>query len=259
MAKGKKITPGAIAMLSSLGLNTISVYKKPKIALITTGDEVIEPGVPLIPGKVYNSNRYALMAYLKELGVEADYLGNAPDDPDQLSHFISRGLKDYNLVLTTGGVSVGDFDYLGRVYETLGIEKLFWAVQMKPGTPVLAGRFKDTLLISLPGSPAASLIAFEVLVSPVIRKMKGLLHYEKKVHHGIMVDDFNKASDLPRFLRVIVEKDQGEYRVRLSGKQNASVLHSMVEYNALALVKTLNERIKKGDSISFSFNQEEEI
>ena len=255
-----RITPGSIAMLSALGVDRVEVYRRPRIGLITTGDEVIDLGAPLLPGKVYNSNKYAIMAYLKELGAEATSYGIAADDKEILKERFQEALRENDLLLTTGGVSVGDFDFIQEIYDELGIEKLFWGVQMKPGTPALAGCLDGRLVISLPGSPAASLISFEVLAAPVIRSLKGCSHPYKQEYVGRLAEDFHKLSDMPRFLRVVAEKGRdGSYELFLSGKQNAGVLSSMVRYNALALVDQLGVPMKKGDLLRFSFNQEEEL
>lgn len=257
IAQGKKLTPGAIAMLSSLGISTVAVCKRPRVALLTTGNEIVEPGSLLTPGMVFNSNRYALMAYLEEAGVQGEYLGNASDGLVETASLLSRAIGTYDLILTTGGVSVGDYDFISAAYEALDIERLFWGVQMKPGTPVMAGRKERTIVLSLPGSPAASLIAFEALGSPLLRKMRGSLPHEKTWHTGRIGEDFHKAIDMPRFLRVRAEREEEGYVLYLSGKQNASVLHSMVDYNALALVEALNKPVRKGDLIRFSFNGED--
>ena len=254
--QGTAITPGIVAMLTSIGYEFIQVYKKPSIALLTTGDEIIELGQELGIGQIYNSNRYALEAYLTDLKTKVRYYGIAKDDLEELKAKLHRALLENDLVITTGGVSVGDFDHIGELYELLGIEKLFWGVQMKPGTPLLAGRWQDKLVISLPGSPAASLVAFEIIAAPVIRKLKGQKKYLKTKHTGKMIVDFKRKRDMPRILRVIVEDGEKGYEVRLSGKQNAGVLHSLIDYNALAVIGKSDECLKKGDLVDFYFNYE---
>lgn len=258
LEEGMRITPGAIAMLSSLGVDKVQVYRRPKVALITTGDEIRELGEALSRGAVYNSNRYAITAMLTELGAETRYLGIASDDKEALRYLFRTALGDCDLLLTTGGVSVGDFDYIQEIYDDLGIEKLFWGVRMKPGTPVLAGRVGETLVLSLPGSPAASLITFEVLAAPVVRRMGGQARPEKQEHKGILVEGFAKPSDIPRFLRVRVEGGEQGYRLFLSGKQNAGVLSSMIGYDALALVEKLDAPVGAGEILSFRFSGEED-
>lgn len=257
ISPGKKLTPGAMAMLSSLGISTVSVRRKPRVALMTTGNEIIEPGAPLSPGKVYNSNRYALMAYLQEAGAEGKYLGNASDDLSDTVSLLSEAMGCHDLIITTGGVSVGDYDFIAAAYEALGIERLFWGVQMKPGTPVMAGIKGNTVVLSLPGSPAASLIAYEALGSPLLRKIRGSMPFEKPWLWGRMGEDFHKVIDMPRFLRVRAEREKEGYVLYLSGKQNASVLHSMVGYNALALADSLYKPVQKGDLVRFSFSGED--
>ena len=259
LAKGTVLTPGIIAMLSSLGIYEILAYRKPDIALITTGDEVIEVGKQLEIGQVYNSNRYALESFLRQLKVNFTYYGIGKDSIESLKALFLEALAKNDILITTGGVSIGDYDYIIKVYEELGIETLFWGVQMKPGTPVLAGRLGDKIILSLPGSPAASLIAFEILASPMIRKLKGQNNYKKIKHYGKMEDSFKRVRDMTRILRVKVEDSQEGYKVYLSGKQNAGVLHSMIDYNALALVEKSAVLLQKGDMVEFYFNSEADI
>lgn len=259
LRKGTVITPGIIAMLSSLGIYEISVYKKPDIALITTGDEVIEVGEQLEVGQIYNSNRYALESFLRQLKVNFTYYGICKDSIKRLKALFIEALAKNDVLITTGGVSIGDYDYIVKVYEELGVEILFWGVQMKPGTPVLAGRIKDKIIISLPGSPAASLIAFEILASPMIRKLKGQNKYNKIKHYGKMEDNFKRVRDMTRILRVKVRDSLEGYKIYLSGKQNACILHSMIDYNALAMIEKSDTLLKKGDMVEFYFNSEVDI
>lgn len=255
---GTRIHPGTIAMLSALGITELQVYKKPRVSLITTGDELIESEQELVKGRVYNSNRYALMAYLTALGMEPTYYGTGEDDPVRLTDLFLRALDGADLLITTGGVSVGDFDYVRHVYEKAGIQELFWGVRMKPGTPVMAGRYGKKTIISLPGTPAASLVAFEVIAVPALRKMRGSRNPIKKIHFGCLDDGFEKVTDLPRYLRVSTRVEPDGYHLELTGKQNASVLHSMMTSDALATARNLGEKVERGDSLEFTFLGDED-
>ncbi len=256
--KGSKIKPGAVAMLAAIGIYEVEVFQLPKVGLITSGDEIIDLNKELKPGKIYNSNKYALLAFINELGIKAHDYGVAGDTIDDLKEKINLSLEENDVIITTGGVSVGDYDYIQDVYSLLNIEKIFWSVKMKPGTPVMAGQFGDKLIISLPGSPAASLITYEVIAKPAIKFFMGYNDYIPKKRSGIMKDNFKKLSNISRFLRVYIRTGIEGYEIHLSGKQNAGVLQSMLSYTALAKITNPDEPVKIGDKVEFSFVNEDE-
>lgn len=256
--KGIRIKPGLVAMLASIGLREIEVYTMPKVGILTSGDEIIELGEDLLPGKIYNSNKYALTAFINELGIKANDYGVAGDTLEDLKNKIRLSLSENDVIITTGGVSVGDFDFVEQAYDILNIDKLFWSVQMKPGTPILAGKVGDKIIISLPGSPAASLITYEVIAKPVLKYMMGLAEYRPKKYFGVMKDNFKKTSNITRFLRVIVKTGHEGYEISLSGKQNAGVLHSMINFNALVEVINPINPVMIGDKVKFSFINEDQ-
>ncbi|MDD2371715.1 MAG: molybdopterin molybdotransferase MoeA [Firmicutes bacterium] len=255
--KGIKIKPGVVAMLAAIGVFEVEVFQLPKIGLITSGDEIIDLYKELSPGKIYNSNKYALLAFINELGLKAHDYGVASDNIDDLKDKINLALEENDVIITTGGVSVGDFDYIQDVYSLLNIEKIFWSVKMKPGTPVLAGKLGDKLIISLPGSPAASLITYEVIAKPAIKYIMGYNKYLPKLFSGIMMDNFKKLSNITRFLRVYITTGNDGYEIHLAGKQNAGVLQSMLSYTALAKVINPDEPVKIGDRVDFFFVDED--
>jgi len=259
LSKGIKIKPGVVAILAAMGISKLEVYKLPKVGLITSGDEVIDLGMPLTPGKIYNSNKYALLAFINELGIKAKDYGTAIDTIDGLKDKINLALEENDVIITTGGVSVGDYDYIQDVYDMLNIEKIFWSVKMKPGTPVMAGYQREKIIISLPGSPAASLITYEIIAKPVIKFMMGYNEYLPKRHIGIMKDNFKKLSNITRFLRVYVMPGEKGYEIHLAGKQNAGVLQSMISYTALAKVINPDNPVKIGDRLEFSFVNEDNM
>ncbi len=256
--KGIKIKPGLVAMLASIGLSEVEVYMIPKVGLMTSGDEIVELGNELTAGKIYNSNKYAIMAFINELGIKAHDCGVGKDTLLDLKNKIHLSLSENDVIITTGGVSVGDFDFIEEVYNSLNIEKLFWSVKMKPGTPVMAGKIGDKIIISLPGSPAASLITYEVIAKPVLKYIMGLSKYKPRKYFGIMKDNFKKTSNITRFLRVIVKTGHEGYEIYLSGKQNAGVLRSMINFNALVEVINPVNPVMIGDKVQFFFINEEQ-
>lgn len=256
--KGIRIKPGLVAMLASIGMSEVEVYEIPKVGILTSGDEIIELGKELLPGKIYNSNKYALTAFINELGIKASDYGVAADTLEALKNKIQLSLYENDVIITTGGVSVGDFDFVEQAYDILNIDKLFWSVKMKPGTPILAGKVGDKIIISLPGSPAASLITYEVIAKPVLKYMMGLSQFKPNKYFGVMKDNFKKTSNITRFLRVLVKTGHEGYEISLSGKQNAGVLHSMINFNALVEVINPDNPVMIGDKVKFSFINEDQ-
>lgn len=254
--KGTKIHWGIVAMLAQLGISTLKVYEAPKVGFISTGDELKYLGEPLKLGEIYNSNEYAISSYLKEIGVDYHSYGIAKDKKEMIKDLLDQALSENNLVLTTGGASVGDYDYLLEVYQELGVEVLFWGLDIKPGRPVLAGVKNKVLVVSLPGTPAAALIALEKVVIPLIGKMKGLTNFQKTEFTGTMVEDFKKTSSSPRFIRLKAKVGEHGYELALSGKQNASVLKSMLDFNAIGEIPS-GVKIVKGSKVKFVLREEE--
>ncbi len=255
--KGIRINPGLVAMLASIGMSKVEVFEVPKVGVLTSGDEIIELGQDLLPGKIYNSNKYALMAFINDIGINAKDYGVAVDTLEDLKTKIQLSLTENDVIITTGGVSVGDFDFIEEAYNILNIEKLFWSVKMKPGTPILAGKLGDKIIISLPGSPAASLITYEVIAKPILKYIMGLTNFKPKKYMGVMKDNFKKTSNITRFLRVLVKTGHEGYEISLSGKQNAGVLHSMINFNALVEVINPDKPVMIGDKVQFSFINED--
>lgn len=168
---GSKIQFVEAGILASMGKSQVLVYRKPRIALLTTGDEVVPPGTSLSPGKIYNSNQTILAARMRELGICPVLEKSVPDKPEILGEEIKKAVENADLVITTGGVSVGKKDILHEVMENLGAVRIFWRVKLKPGTPSLFSLYQETPVISLSGNPFGAAANFELLVRPVLAKM----------------------------------------------------------------------------------------
>jgi molybdopterin molybdotransferase len=169
---GAPIEAPEIAALVSVGRTAVEVFRRPTVAVLATGDEVVEPGRPVLEHQVRNSNAHALVAQLGQLGLSGRYLGIAGDERDALERSLSRGLTS-DVLLVTGGVSVGEYDLVARTLESLGLRTLFHGVAVKPGQPLLAGRAKDCLVFGLPGNPVSTFTMFAVFVAPALRRMMG--------------------------------------------------------------------------------------
>jgi molybdopterin molybdotransferase len=247
--RGDKLTSGKIGLLASLGKSCINVYKKPKVAILSTGSELLALHETLAYGKIYNSNFYTIAASIIEAGGDILPLETVSDNLDLIAEKMAKALTHSDLVLSTGGASVGDYDLIGRAYEKIGAELLFWKISAKPGTPVLAARKNGKLLVGLSGNPAAAYICFENLVRPAILKSSGCQDFFHPKIQGIMAEDFPKGGSGRRFIRANAVYEDGEYKIYLSGKQNPGVLKSVAHCNALIDAFPEKLPLKKGDLV----------
>ncbi|MBQ9478864.1 MAG: molybdopterin molybdotransferase MoeA, partial [Selenomonadaceae bacterium] len=188
---GARLTASHIAVLASQGISSVKVYRRPRIAIASTGDELVEPSEKLSAGKIYNSNLYLLSARLIEMGFEPKMLGNLPDDSDACAERLQTLSGELDLMITTGGVSVGKKDIMHDVVRKIG-EKIFWRVLMKPGAPVIGWQCEKCLGLALSGNPFAAYATFELLSRPVLEKMSRRAEIMYRRGRGILADAFNK-------------------------------------------------------------------
>lgn len=207
IAPGKCLVPAGtrldevyLGLLAGQGVQTVTVYAKPRAALMPTGDELCSPETPLRPGKIYDSNGPMLAARMLRLGAEPTLLAAGPDDPAALAGKLARLLAEYPLVITTGGVSVGDRDYLPQAAEEAGAKLLFYGIDAKPGTPALAAGKDGHVLLCLSGNPFASFATFELLARPALAKLQGADPAPVRVR-AALANGFGKPSPLRRFVR----------------------------------------------------------
>lgn len=249
MKKGKMLLPADIGVLASLGKAKISVIRRPVVGILATGNEVVEIDQPLSFGKIYNSNSYSLAAQVLRYGGIPKLLGIAQDNVEQLTSALRRGL-DCDMLLTSGGVSVGDYD---MVKEVLAVEGniSFWTVRMKPGKPLAFGTFKreDGTKVShlgLPGNPVSSMVTFEIFARPAIYKMMGRTDWARPIVKATMEDSIKNKDGRRVFIRVVVSKRGDEYTARLTGEQGSGILTSMTKANGLAVIPETTNEVKPG-------------
>jgi len=248
--QGILVTPALIGLLAGLGIGSVPVYQRIKVAILSTGDELIDLNESLRPGKIYDSNRHTLQARCLELGVEPVMLGNVADQQNQVADRIREGLKQADVVITTGGVSVGDYDVVQDAAKEAGAEIIFWKVDIKPGSPILAATKDQKLIVGLSGNPVAALITFDLLVIPFLKKMMGRRKYLYSKIQGTLLDGFGKSSEQRRFLRARFLMENGNTLVRLTGIQNNSALKSMMECNLFVDVPAGSGPLNPGDVVS---------
>ncbi|MBU2952060.1 molybdopterin molybdotransferase MoeA [Tamlana agarivorans] len=245
LKKGTKLTPAAIGYLLSLGITEVSVYKKPNIALVTTGNELVEPGLALTHGKIYESNSRMLLSALYNLKFYDITLYKVEDDYAQTVSALNSAINDNDLILITGGISVGDYDFVGKALSELHVEELFYKVKQKPGKPLFYGKKEDTQIFALPGNPAAALSCFYVYVYIALQNLMGRNDTELPRAQATSTSVFKKRGDRPQFLKAIYQNETVEI---LEG-QNSSMLQTFALSNALVHMPGEVSEINEGDTV----------
>ena len=252
VAAGTVLRPSEIGVLASLGNDTVEVIRRPVVAIIATGDELLEPGQPSAPGKIYNSNSYGVAAAVRLSGGVPKLLGIAGDNLESMNAKLDEGLSA-DLLVTSAGVSRGDYDIVKDVLASRG-EIAFWSVRMRPAKPLAFGVFKapDGRLVphvGLPGNPVSALVAFEQLVRPAILKMLGRRDLVRPTVRAEMEGDIVNSDARRVFARVVVTRKNGRYHARLTGDQSSGILSSMSQANGLAICPEDVPLVKAGEEV----------
>ncbi|MDU4884350.1 gephyrin-like molybdotransferase Glp [uncultured Clostridium sp.] len=250
VSKGKKLDFADIGIIASTGIEKIKVYKLPKIALISTGDEVIDIDDTLMQGKIFNSNKYSIISRIKELGYDIKYTNHVKDSESNIEEYIKKFSDDVDLIITTGGVSVGEKDLLNKSIDNINAKKLFWKVKIKPGSAVLCSKVNNTLIISLSGNPTSALTSFELFVKTSLEKMCGYDKLEVKREKAILCDNFSKKSPQRRFIRARFVIEEGKQMVYITQiKSGNGILSSNLNSNCMIEVQGGNEGLKSGEIV----------
>ncbi|MCR4842242.1 MAG: molybdopterin molybdotransferase MoeA [Eubacterium sp.] len=246
---GTRIDIGIIGTAASLGLSAVKVYIKPKAGIISTGDEIVAPGEELPYGKIRNSNSHTIAAALRQLGFETVYLGHARDDVDEICDLIARGEEDCDLIVSTGGVSVGDYDLVPDAMEKKGYSIPVGGVKMKPGMACAYGVKDGRLMLGLSGNPASSLTNLQCVCAPALRKMTGLSEYGHRLIKMELADDFRKGSNGVRFIRGRLDFVDGRVVLRASQDQGNIVMSSVIDCNAYGIIAPDRAPVYAGEII----------
>ncbi len=269
LSKGIVLRPSEIGVLASLGHNKVKVIRRPVVAILATGDEIVDISQPLPEAKIYNSNSYSVAALILRYGGIPEILGIASDSEDSLVAKLQPGL-DADMLITTGGVSLGDYDVVRDVLVKEG-EIVFWKVRLKPGKPLAFGMVKglsktgtdrNIPYLGLPGNPVSAVVTFEVFVRPAILKMMGKKNLTKPTVKAVIGEPIVNPDGRRIYARAVVEKRDDKYFVRLTGPQGSGILTSMSSANGLVIVPEDKPEVKAGDVVQvmmMDWSEEKEI
>ncbi len=246
--EGTILRPPEISLLASFGRAMIPVYRKPRVAVLSTGDELVELGETAGAGKIVNSNSHALASAIVEAGGEPVLLGIARDEREDLRTKLSEGLAA-DVLVTSAGVSAGDRDLVRDVLAELGVENVFWKVLVKPGGPTAFGVAGRKPVFSLPGNPVSSLITFEVFVRPALRRMAGSTDPVKIPVKAALAEPVKKNAGKTQFLRVRIESGEEGYVARTAGDQNSGILRTLVLADGIAVLPLERTDFAAGEKV----------
>jgi molybdopterin molybdotransferase len=246
LLRGTEIGPWEIGILATLGWATVPAARRPHVAILGTGDEVIDVHEPLRPGKIRNSNSYLLEAALRRAGAVPHRLGVALDTVESLREKFSEAMQD-DLIITSGGVSVGDFDLVKNIMDEQG-KINFWRINMRPGKPVAFGHIGGVPLLGLPGNPVSAAVTFELFGRPVIRKMMGHTRLVRPQVEVIVEDGVSDRVMRRHYVRARVEWRDGRFVAHTTGNQGSHIMTSLLNVNALVIVPEGGVEVRPGDT-----------
>jgi len=246
---GQLLRPAELGLIASLGIGEVDVRRRLRVAFFSTGDELASIGAPLTEGQVYDSNRYTLHGMLQRLGVEILDLGVVRDDPALLEAALRKASASADAVITTGGVSVGEADYVKQLMARLG-EVLFWKIAMRPGRPMAFGRIGKAFLFGLPGNPVAVMVTFHQFVRNALLALSGRTgSFEIPLLRAASAQAIRKVPGRTEYQRGIVYREAGEWRVHTTGQQGSGVLRSMSEANCFIVLEHERGPVKTGEPV----------
>jgi len=249
LTAGTKITPGVVGVLATVKAAQFGVYRRPTVAILSTGNELEGMDEPVDPNKIPDSNSYALMAQVQALGLEPVLLGIARDDPEELERYLRHGLE-YDMLLVSGGTSVGVHDYVRPTIEKLGVQMKFWRVAIRPGHPLAFGVTDKTAVFGLPGNPVSSMVCFEEFVLPALRSMMGNPRLYRRTVTARLAHPVKFRPGRTEFIRVQLTRDEAGYIASSTGTQSSGVLLSMAKADGLLVVPSDSTGLAAGEQVS---------
>jgi len=249
LTPGVLLKPADIGLIASLGIGEVRVKRRLRVAFFATGDELASIGTPLKEGEIYDSNRYTVHGMLARLGVEAIDMGVVRDDPAALEAAFRKASSTADVVITTGGVSVGEADFIKQMMAKLG-EVLFWKIAMRPGRPMAFGKIGNAFLFGLPGNPVAVMVTFYQFVRDALLHLAGRSDAPFPLLQAVAAENMRKVPGRTEYQRGVLFKDRNEWKVRTTGQQGSGVLRSMSEANCFIVLEHERGSIKAGETVS---------
>ena len=245
---GKCIRPAEIGLLASTNRTHVTVYRRPRVAILSTGDEIVDVDEDISDGKIVDSNSYSLTALVLEAGAIPIRLGISRDTSEDLEAKLRSGLAG-DVIITSGGVSVGEFDFVKGALDALGTSMEFWKVAMTPGRPFAFGTIQDSLVFGLPGNPVATMVTFELFVRPALLKMCGYSRLYRPVVRARLLSDLQKSPGRKQFLRMQLFERDGQFYATQTGAQGSGILKSMSLADGLAITHEDQTLIRGGEEV----------
>ena len=249
ISRGNIIRPAAIGMMASLGRSFVYVHQRPLIAILTTGDELVDVDGVVSPGKIRNSNSYSIAAQVMDCGGIPLQIGMAKDTREDLIAKFKAAMRA-DIIISSGGVSVGDYDLVKDVMSEVGNSMEFWQVAMRPGKPLACGTIEDIPTLGLPGNPVSSMVSFEQFVRPAILKLMGHKKLFRKAIKAILKEDIKKKRGFRHFIRAQIRHEDGKITALTTGEQGSGILKSMVRANGLIVLPEDIAWAKTGDEVT---------
>ena len=248
---GKRLGPADLGLIASLGIERIEVREQLKVAVLSTGNELLEPGEPSRPGTVYDANRYTIGGLLRRAGYAITDAGILPDRPERVSTALERLSRDHQAIIASGGVSTGDADYVKDAVETAGGRLHAWRLAIKPGRPVALGQIGDCALIGLPGNPVAVVVTYLILARPLLAKLAGRTLRPLPTYPVIADFDYRKKPGRREYVRVTVTAGDAPPRARRFPRDGAGILSSVVASDGLLVLDEAIKGVQAGDRLPF--------
>ena len=248
ISRGDVIRPAEVGMLASVGRSFVSVYQRPTVAILCTGEELADVDEPLGDIKIVSSNSYTLAAQVKDCGAIPIQLGIARDRKEEIKEKLGQGIRA-DVLISSAGVSVGDYDFVKDALSELGMDMMFWKVAMKPGKPLVFGTIQRKPVFGLPGNPVSSMVAFEQFVRPSLLKMMGHRQIFRPTIEAVLKNDIRKEPGRRHYIRALVSFEENKYSVTPTGAQCSGILRSMLRANGLIVIPEDREVVRAGESV----------
>lgn len=245
LPKGTALSPAGLGFLADLGITILKVYSKPKVGLIVTGNELVKAGQKLQKGQIYESNSTTLTSALSATGINVAATKSVQDSLEQTTLTIQKMMESMEVIIISGGISVGDYDFVGEALKSLNVEEVFYKVKQKPGKPLFFGKKNKCLVFALPGNPSAALTCYYQYVLPTIRKMWGKSVHSLEKRHLELKNGYVKKGDRAHFLKAKVEGDT----VEILERQSSAMLYSFAVANALVYIPENKDEVQSGELV----------